>query len=69
MNVANHPAAPHELLGLPADERDPVRIVAAAAARLRAIRSGGGGDREVRDALVAAIRRARDTLLRSACGS
>jgi len=59
--------SPHELLGLPADERDPVRIVEAAAIRLQAIRRGGGSQREVRRTLTALIRMARDAMLRDAC--
>ncbi len=56
--------APHEILGLPADERDPVRIVEAAAIRLQAIQGGGGSHREVRRTVTALIRMARDAMLR-----
>jgi hypothetical protein len=56
-------AAAHELLGLAADERDPVRIVEAAAARLRALESAGGSEIAVRRSLAGLIRRARDAML------
>lgn len=59
--------SPHELLGIPADERDPVRIVEAAAIRLQAIQRGGGGQREVRRTVTALIRMARDAMLHDAC--
>lgn len=57
---------PHEILGLPAGERDPIRIVEAAAARLRAIRLGGGTDWEVRRTVTAMIQLARRAMLRDA---
>ena len=60
--------APHELLGVAADERNPARIVEAAAARLRAVHDGGGTDLDVRRTVVALIRRARDAMLRAARG-
>jgi len=59
--------APHEILGISAAERDPVRIVAAASARLQAIQRGGGSQREVRRTVTALIRLARDAMLREAC--
>jgi|688.fasta_scaffold275221_2 hypothetical protein len=58
--------APHELLGLPPDERDPVRIVEAAAIRLEALRDGGGTHWEVRRTVAALIRMARTAMLREA---
>ena len=61
--------APHELLGLTACERDPVRIVAAAAARLRLLESAGGSERAVRQSLCALIRRARDAMLETAAAN
>lgn len=60
-------ASPHEILGLPADERDPVRIVEAASIRLQALQGGGGSHREVRRTVTALIRMARDAMLRDAC--
>ena len=59
--------APHEILGLSPDERDPVRIVEAASIRLQAIQSAGGSLREVRRTVTALIRMARDAMLRDAC--
>lgn len=59
--------SPHEILGLPADERDPVRIVEAASIRLQAIQSGRGSHREVRRTVTALIRMAREAMLREAC--
>jgi len=59
--------SPHEILGLPADERDPVRIVEAASIRLQAIQSGRGSHREVRSTVTALIRMARDAMLHEAC--
>lgn len=60
-------ASPHEILGLPAEERDPVRIVEAASIRLQAIQGCGGSQREVRRTVTALIRMARDAMLRDAC--
>lgn len=60
--------SPHEILGLPPDERDAVRIVEAAARRLDALQQGNGSDREVRRTLTALIRLAREAMLRNACG-
>lgn len=57
--------APHEILGLPPDERDPVRIVEAAAIRLRAVQQSGGTQREVRQTVEALIRMAREAMLRN----
>jgi hypothetical protein len=57
--------APHEILGLPPDERDPVRIVEAAAIRLRAVQQSGGTQREVRQTVEALIRMAREAMLRA----
>lgn len=57
--------AAHEILGLAADERDPVRIVEAAGCRLRALDSTGGGEHAVRRALARLIRSARDEMLRA----
>lgn len=57
--------APHELLGLPADERDPVRIVEAAACRLRALEAAAGSEASVRRAVARLIRGARDEMLRA----
>jgi len=59
-------AAAHELLGVAADERDPVRIVEAAAARLRAIESARGSEVAVRRSIAQLIRRARDAMLKAA---
>lgn len=58
--------APHEMLGLPADERDPVRIVNAAASRLRRLAAAGGSESVVRQALTQLIRAAREEMLRTA---
>jgi hypothetical protein len=55
--------APHEILGLPADERDPVRIVEAAAIRLQTVQQGGGTQWEVRRTVEALIRMAREAML------
>lgn len=52
----------HELLGLSPDERDPVRIVEAAAIRLRALGRADGHD-DVRRSLARLIRQARDQML------
>ena len=60
-------AEPHELLGIPAAERDPVQIVEAATVRLEALRQVRGGDPELRRIMAAFIRRARDQLLRTVC--
>lgn len=58
-------AAAHELLGLAAGERDSVRIVEAAACRLRALESAGGSETAVRRALARLIRGAREQMLRA----
>ena len=58
--------AAHELLGLAEGERDPVRIVEAAATRLRALDSAGGSEALVRRNLARLIRQARDEMLRAA---
>jgi len=52
----------HELLGLSPDERDPVRIVEAAAIRLRALIQANGHD-DVQRSLARLIRQARDRML------
>jgi hypothetical protein len=57
--------AAHELLGLPAGERDPVRIVEAAACRLRTLESAGGSETAVRRSLARLIRSAREEMLRA----
>jgi hypothetical protein len=57
--------AAHELLGLPAGERDSVRIVEAAACRLRALETAGGSEVAVRRSLARLIRHARDEMLRA----
>lgn len=57
--------APHEILGLPAHERDPVQIVEAAACRLRALEAAGGSETALRRSLALLIRRARDEMLRA----
>ena len=57
--------AAHELLGLTADECDPVRIVEAAACRLRALETAGGSEVAVRRSLARLIRGARDEMLRA----
>jgi len=56
---------PHEILGLSADERDPVRIVEAAACRLRALEAARGSEAAVRRSLARVIRSARDDMLRA----
>lgn len=61
------PPLSHELLGLPADERDPVRIVDAAARRLATLRAARGSESAVREALAQLIRTARDEMLRATC--
>jgi len=58
--------SPHEILGLTPGERDPVRIVEAAAGRLRAIREGSGTDWEVQRTVTALIQMARWAMLRDA---
>lgn len=58
--------APHELLGLAPDENDPVRIVAAAAERLRSLQGSCGSEGQVRMELATLIRHARDAMLRTA---
>ena len=60
--------AAHEILGLSPGERDPVRIIDAAAARLRALESAGGSETAVRLSLARLIRRAREEMLRAAWG-
>ncbi|MFM9058809.1 MAG: hypothetical protein ACKOSQ_06790 [Planctomycetaceae bacterium] len=57
---------PHEILGLPPDERDPVRIVNAAACRLGRLTAAGGSESAVRQALTHLIRAAREEMLRIA---
>lgn len=59
-------SAPHELLGLAADERDPVTIVNAAACRLATLAAARGSESAVRQALTMLIRAARDEMLRVA---
>ena len=71
MTVAQDPTdpvveAPHEILGVPATERDPVRIVEAAEIRLAAL--ARGGEAQVRSTLQGLIRQARDRMLRDLCG-
>jgi hypothetical protein len=61
--------SPHEILGLPAGEHDPVRIVEAASIRLQAIQRSRGSHREVRRTVTALIRMAREAMLREACDS
>lgn len=56
--------SPHEILGLAPDERDPVRIVEAAAIRLQALRESGGTQWAVRRTVAALIRLARESMLR-----
>jgi len=70
VQATNIPADPvagaaHELLGLPAGERDPVRIVAAAAARLRVLASAHGTEDAVRREVARLIRQARDEMLQA----
>jgi hypothetical protein len=59
-------AAPHEILGLSAHERDPVKIVEAASIRLKALDDAGGSEVTVRRALARLIRSARDAMLAAA---
>lgn len=59
-------AAPHEILGLSARERDPVKIVEAASIRLKALDDAGGSEVTVRRSLARLIRSARDTMLAAA---
>jgi hypothetical protein len=59
-------AAPHEILGLSARERDPVKIVEAASIRLKALDDAGGSEVTVRRSLARLIRAARDTMLAAA---
>lgn len=58
-------AAPHEILGLPPEERDPVRIVEAAEIRLEAVQKHGGTQWDVRETVESLIQRARDMMLRT----
>lgn len=54
---------PHELLGLPADEEDCERIIAAARVRLARIRAGNGSEFAVRRVVMQQIEAARDAML------
>lgn len=60
--------APHELLGVAAGECDPVRIVGAAARRLRLLDATNGSEATVRLMVADLIRRARDQMLRATAG-
>lgn len=65
------PAAPHDVLGLPAETTDPGLIVQAARRRLNAIRDAYGSEEDVKEALVSIIVAARQAMLahaRSAAG-
>lgn len=70
MIMTDIPAGPgigaaHELLGVAKGERDPVRIVEAAATRLRSLEQAGGSETAVRRTLARLIRQARDEMLRA----
>jgi hypothetical protein len=56
---------PHELLGVDAAERDPVRIVEAAQIRLRSLLASQGSEVALTREVCRLIRRARDHLLES----
>ena len=58
---------PHELLGLPANETDAVRIAEAAGKRLETMRASTGSETEVRDCVISQIILAREAMLFHAC--
>jgi hypothetical protein len=60
------PAAPHDVLGLPAETIDPGLIVQAARRRLNAIRDAYGSDEDVKETLVSIIVAARQAMLAQA---
>lgn len=60
------PDNPHELLGVPAGERDVVVIIEAARRRLAIVRGSGGSEVAVIRELVLQITAARDAMLEAA---